>query len=266
MKGSRKRLKRLRSLIRGSSDPRSCFALAAGKLSVPTMRYHPLDSTALAAAVSIPGSVEIGNLTPGTDDAGPAKSEGCLGREVCRGKSPHRRGKEFPERSESCERSELCSVQPAYAVWISQYTETTWADSHMALFLVDPTTQGKGTGTIPVTDSDDARGDDIETSALDGILTVKDLVNCMPVSETWVYKHWPELGGVKLGGSIFFPSKEIVYEHIFGKGQRLARGLQYKRGTLHPRLVPIKNKSKAGHDKAAKRAITKPLDPNRHGL
>jgi len=133
----------------------------------------------------------------------------------------------------------------------------------MALFLVDPTTQGKGPGAIPVTDTDDARG---ETSALDGILTVKDLVNCMPVSETWVYKNWQLLGGVKIRGRVFFPSKEIVYECIFQKGQRLASGLQSKRGPLHPRLVPIKNKSKTSHDKAAKRSLTKPLDPNRHGF
>ena len=59
---------------------------------------HPLDSTALAAAVSIPGSVEIGNLTPGTDDAGPAKTEDRRGMKS-HGKvqCAHRRGKEFPE-------------------------------------------------------------------------------------------------------------------------------------------------------------------------
>jgi predicted DNA-binding transcriptional regulator AlpA len=130
----------------------------------------------------------------------------------------------------------------------------------MASFLVDPTAPG----TIPVTDS----GDDIDTSPSDGILTVKDVVQLTRKSETWVYRHWPELGGVKVGGSVFFPSKEIVYEHIFGKGQRLASGLQSKRGTLHPSVVPFKNKSKASHDKAAKRAkrLTKPFDPNRHGL
>ena len=138
----------------------------------------------------------------------------------------------------------------------------------MASFLVDPTTQGKGTGTIPDTGIDDARGDDIDTSPSDGILTVKDVVQLTRKSPTWVYRHWHLLGGRKVGGSIFFPSKEIVYEHIFGKGQRLASGLQSKRGTLHPSVVPFKNKSKAGNDKAAKRAkrLTKPLDPNRHGL
>ena len=132
----------------------------------------------------------------------------------------------------------------------------------MASFLVDPTTQG----TIPVTDIDDARGEDIETSALDGILTVKDVASYLHKSDTWVYRHWRKLGGVKVGGSVLFPSKEIVYEYIFQKGQRLASGLQSKRGPLHPRVVPIKNKSKAGDDKAAKRTLTKPLDPNRHGL
>ena len=128
----------------------------------------------------------------------------------------------------------------------------------MASFLVDPTAPG----TIPVTDS----GDDIDTSPSDGILTVKDVVQLTRKSETWVYRHWPELGGVKVGGSVFFPSKEIVYEHLFGKGQGMASGFHARRRTLHPGVVPIKNKGKAGNDKAAKRAITKRLDSNRHGL
>jgi len=202
------------------------------------------------ATVSIPGTERLETSQPGPMmTGGLLESKGRVECEVCSRQSPHHRGREFPERAKRVKHLQRATC--SFGLDLTIHTpEATWADSHMALFLVDPTRTVPG--KIPVTDIDEARGDDIDTSPLDGILTVKDLVNCMPVSESWVYRHWPELGGVKVGGSVFFPSKEIVNEHIFGKGQRLARRLQSGQKTLHPSVVPIKNKSKAGDDKAAK--------------
>ena len=40
-------------------------------------------------------------------------------------------------------------------------------------------------------------------------------------SLSWVYKNWKELGGVKLGGSLFFPRKEDLYERLFSERQGL---------------------------------------------
>ena len=136
--------------------------------------------------------------------------------------------------------------------------------SPAALFLVAPTTPG----TIPVTDTDDARGGDIgesiDSSPLDGILTTKAAAHYLQTSESWVYKHWRDIGGVKIGGKLFFPSKEKMYERLFGKGQGLAGGFHAGQAAVHPSLVRDKNKGKAGRGTSPK-SITD-TDPNRHGI
>ncbi len=59
------------------------------------------------------------------------------------------------------------------------------------------------------------------------ILTPEEVAQYLRKSCSWVYKHWQELGGVKLGGSLFFPSKEDLYERLFGQG----KGVEVR---LHP--------------------------------
>jgi hypothetical protein len=48
-------------------------------------------------------------------------------------------------------------------------------------------------------------------------------------SISWVYKNWQELDGRKLGGSLFFPRKEDLYERLFCKRQ--GQGVEVQ---LHP--------------------------------
>ncbi len=52
----------------GSPDPRSRSAVAAGKTLYSDDEVPPPDATALATAVTIPSSEEIGTLSPGADD------------------------------------------------------------------------------------------------------------------------------------------------------------------------------------------------------
>jgi len=52
-------------------------------------------------------------------------------------------------------------------------------------------------------------------------MTPEEVARFLKKSASWVYKHWQELGGVKLGGSLFFPHKEDLYERIFRQGQRV---------------------------------------------
>jgi len=107
----------------------------------------------------------------------------------------------------------------------------------------------------------------IDTTSASGILTAKEVVQYLPKSLSWVYKNWQLLGGVKLGGSLFFPSKGEFYERLFQKGQGLANGLHTKRGPTHPRLVHIQNKGQTGRSPKKKGANTEwESDPNRHGL
>ena len=49
-------------------------------------------------------------------------------------------------------------------------------------------------------------------------LKVKDIAAMLDMSERWVYDHWRELGGVKIGGTLFF-SIEGVNNTLQRKGQ-----------------------------------------------
>jgi hypothetical protein len=59
------------------------------------------------------------------------------------------------------------------------------------------------------------------------IMTPEETARYLRKSLSWVYKHWQILGGVKLGGSILFPSQEELHERIFSKGE----GVEVR---LHP--------------------------------
>ena len=64
------------------------------------------------------------------------------------------------------------------------------------------------------------------------ILSVEEVARLFKKSPSWVYKNWEELGGRKLGGSLFFPRKEDLYEPIFSQG----KGWRYDftlKGTRH---------------------------------
>ena len=47
------------------------------------------------------------------------------------------------------------------------------------------------------------------------IMSVEEVARYLRLSPSWVYKNWKILGGKKLGGSLRFPSKEDLYEHLF---------------------------------------------------
>ena len=85
------------------------------------------------------------------------------------------------------------------------------------------------------------------------ILTPEEIAQYLRKSLSWVYKNWQVLGGVKLGGSLFFPSKEDLYERLFGKG----KGWRYDfthQGTRHTgglvqeqRKMPERQRQKGGN-------------------
>ena len=64
------------------------------------------------------------------------------------------------------------------------------------------------------------------------IMTPEEVAWYLRKSPSWVYKHWQILGGVKLGGSFFFPrrrSSMSVYS-VKGKGWRYdftLKGIRY---------------------------------------
>jgi len=101
------------------------------------------------------------------------------------------------------------------------------------------------------------------------IMTAEDVARFLKKSPSWVYKNYQNLGGVKLGGSLLFPSKEDLYERLFGKGQRVALRFHPERREVHGSLVQDEERGQRGRSQkkgGLKELEAKRLDPNRHAL
>ena len=112
----------------------------------------------------------------------------------------------------------------------------------------------------------------IDTEIEHDILTPEETARYLRKSTSWVYKNWKILGGRKLGGSLFFPKKEDLYEYLFCKRQGVALRLHPKGDQTHQGLVQTKTgRPKSGDIKKGEN--TKPGiddrdagDANRHGI
>ena len=98
----------------------------------------------------------------------------------------------------------------------------------------------------------------IDKNSTSGIMTAEEVALFLRKSTSWVYKNWQELDGRKLGGSLFFPKKEDLYERLFGKRQG-----QEVEVRLHPEGDQVHGNLKKG---GAKKSKTDGDDPNRYGL
>lgn len=65
------------------------------------------------------------------------------------------------------------------------------------------------------------------------IMTPEETAQYLRKSLSWVYKNSALLGGRKLGGSLFFPAKEDLYERIFEKRERVEV-------RLHPKAIALR--------------------------
>ncbi len=93
----------------------------------------------------------------------------------------------------------------------------------------------------------------VDTEIRNEIMTPEEVAQFLRKSTSWVYKHCQELGGVKLGGSIFFPKKEELYERLFGKRQRVEVRLHPERSEVHSGMVQHQKTGKRGRGKKAGR-------------
>ncbi len=108
------------------------------------------------------------------------------------------------------------------------------------------------------------------------IMTPEDVALFLQKSVSWIYKHWRELGGVKIGGSIFFPEKETLYERLFCRKEGVEVRLHQEGTTIHRPVdenknggKPSRSKKKGGNKESKSRPITDESftdDRNRHGL
>ncbi len=81
------------------------------------------------------------------------------------------------------------------------------------------------------------------------IMTPEEVASYLKKSLSWVYKHWQVLGGVKLGGSILFPSKEELHERIFSKREGVEVRLHSEGDQVHGSLVQNQKRGKGGRGK-----------------
>ncbi len=108
----------------------------------------------------------------------------------------------------------------------------------------------------------------IDTDNQLDIMTPEEVAQFLHKSLSWVYKNSQLLGGVKLGGSLFFQSKEDLYERLFNKGQGVAVRLHAEGREAHPSLVQNQNTGPTGRSKQKKGVANSTVnqDPNRHGI
>jgi hypothetical protein len=86
---------------------------------------------------------------------------------------------------------------------------------------------------------------DFESQAERRIMTPEEVAKFVHKSCSWVYKHWQELGGVKLGGSLFFPCEEDLYERLFRREEKgMAVRLRHERSTVSRQPVQNQVRSK----------------------
>ena len=96
-------------------------------------------------------------------------------------------------------------------------------------------------------------------------LKVKDIATMLDMSERWVYDHWRELGGVKIGGTLFF-SIEGVNNALQRKGQ-MESHTQIQRNKRPDKMVRDQKRS-SGMGTARKGSIEREriATAQRHGL
>ncbi|MDP3696141.1 MAG: hypothetical protein Q8R42_08515 [Desulfocapsaceae bacterium] len=47
------------------------------------------------------------------------------------------------------------------------------------------------------------------------LLKPVDIAKLFSQSLAWVSKNYKKIGGIKIGGRVFFPPKEMIYERLF---------------------------------------------------
>lgn len=92
------------------------------------------------------------------------------------------------------------------------------------------------------------------------VMTPDEVAKFFKKSTSWVYKNWKILGGAKLGGSLFFPNKEELYDLLFQK----KKGVEVRHHSQrnHVQRDQGENKKKGVSEKFTIGGE----DANRHGI
>jgi hypothetical protein len=101
------------------------------------------------------------------------------------------------------------------------------------------------------------------------VMTPDEVAKFFKKSTSCVYKNWKILGGVKLGGSLFFPKQEEMYSLLFEQRKPVGSSHHPPREQEPENLVQGQNKNQAGRNKQLgeiETPATSQESPNRHGL
>ena len=102
------------------------------------------------------------------------------------------------------------------------------------------------------------------------ILCVKDVAEYLKKSPSWVYKNFKLLGGAKIGGSVFFPPKEKIYERLFQQTEEMVGVLfPVQKAPLHGGRIQNQERSggrRSRTEKGGETAAEAEARKNRHGL
>ncbi len=82
------------------------------------------------------------------------------------------------------------------------------------------------------------------------IMTPEEVARYLNKILSWVYKNKELLGGMKVGGAVFFPNKQDIYNRIFSTKKKTA----------------IKPEKFSSNKQIRSDIYRDNLDPNRHGL
>ena len=102
------------------------------------------------------------------------------------------------------------------------------------------------------------------------VLCVKDVAEFLNKSRSWVYEHVEALGGVKIGGSVFFPPKERIYERLFQQTEEMV-GVLFPPPKTDPHRGWIQDQERSSGRRGRKKkggetAAQAKARKNRHGL
>ncbi|HKJ63870.1 MAG TPA: hypothetical protein VJ969_00595 [Desulfopila sp.] len=91
-----------------------------------------------------------------------------------------------------------------------------------------------------------------------------DIAKMFGQSLSWVSKNYRKLGGVKIGGRMFFPPREVLYERLFCGEERVAIRLHDERPEAHQSMVY--DKARSSESGTGKKKRVEQAGLNRHGL
>lgn len=96
------------------------------------------------------------------------------------------------------------------------------------------------------------------------LLKPVDIAKLFSQSLAWVSKNYKKIGGIKIGGRVFFPPKEMIYERLFCGEEGVALRLHDERREVHQCILQNQKRGKGGRTKKTSGINTD--DFNRHSL